>query len=54
MNNIKVKSVMFSGPATIVFFDDGTKAVTKCRQGDEYDINLGVSWAICKKVARDR
>lgn len=54
MNNIKVKSVKFSGPATIVFFDDGTKAVTKCRAGDEYDINLGVSWAICKKVARDR
>jgi hypothetical protein len=54
MNNIKVKSVKFSGSATIVFFDDGTKAVTKCRAGDEYDINLGVSWAICKKVARDR
>lgn len=54
MNNISVKSVKFSGPATIVFFDDGTKAVTKCRAGDEYDINLGVSWAICKKVARDR
>lgn len=53
MNNIKVKSVKFSGPATIVFFEDGTKAVTKCRDGDEYDINLGVSWAICKKVARD-
>lgn len=54
MNNIKVKSVKFSGPATIVFFEDGTKTVTKCRAGDEYDINLGVSWAICKKVARDR
>lgn len=54
MNNIKVKSVKFSGPATIVFFDDGTKSVTKCRAGDEYDIKLGVSWAICKKVARDR
>lgn len=54
MNNIKVKSVKFSGPATIVFFEDGTKAVTKCRAGDEYDINLGVSWAICKKVASDR
>lgn len=53
MNNISVKSVKFSGPATIVFFEDGTKAVTKCRDGDEYDINLGVSWAICKKVARD-
>lgn len=54
MNSIKVKSVKFSEPATIVFFEDGTKAVTKCRAGDEYDINLGVSWAICKKVARDR
>ena len=54
MNNIKVKSVKFSVPATIVFFEDGTKTVTKCRDGDEYDINLGVSWAICKKVARDR
>lgn len=53
MNNISVKSVKFSGPATIVFFEDGTKAVTKCRDGDEYDINLGVSLAICKKVARD-
>ena len=54
MNSIKVKSVKFSGPATIVFFEDGTKAVTKCRAVDECDINLGVSWAICKKVARDR
>lgn len=54
MNNIKVKSVKFSGPATIVFFEDGTKAVTKCRAGDEYNAYLGVSWAICKKVARDR
>lgn len=53
MNNISVKSAKFSGPATIVFFEDGTEAVTKCRDGDEYDINLGVSWAICKKVARD-
>ena len=54
MNNIKVKSVKFSEPATIVFFEDGTKAVTKCRAGDEYNAYLGVSWAICKKVARDR
>lgn len=53
MNNIKVKSVKFSGPATIVFFEDGTKAVTKCRAGDEYNADLGVSWAICKKIARD-
>ena len=53
MNNISVKSVKFSGPATIVFFEDGTKAVTKCRAGDEYNADLGVSWAICKKIARD-
>lgn len=53
MNNISVKFVKFSGPATIVFFEDGTKAVTKCRAGDEYNADLGVSWAICKKIARD-
>lgn len=49
MNNISVKSVKFSGPATIVFFEDGTKAVTKCRDGDEYDINLGVSWPSARR-----
>ena len=53
MNNISIKSVKFSGPATIVFFEDGTKAVTKCRAGDEYNAVLGVSWGICKKIARD-
>lgn len=46
----KVKSVIFSNPATIVFWMDGTKTVVKCMQGYEYDEYTGFMAAVCKKL----
>lgn len=34
-------NVIFNGPATIVFWNDGTKTVVKCSDGDEYDPESG-------------
>lgn len=52
MNNIEVKRVVQSGPATVVFFGDGTKSVTRLQPGDSYDPVAGVAWAVCKRIAK--
>lgn len=44
-----IKKVIFNGPATIVFWGDGTKTVVKCQEGDTFDKELGLAMAICKK-----
>lgn len=45
-----IKNVIFNDPATIVFWNDGTKTVVKCQEGDTYDPEKGLAMAICKKV----
>lgn len=44
-NHFKIQRVVFNGPATIVFWKDGTKTVSKCREGDPYSKEAGL--AIC-------
>ncbi len=44
-----IKNVIFSGPATIVLWSDGTKTVVKCDEKDEFDPEKGLAMAICKK-----
>lgn len=46
---IKIKDVIFSPPATIVFWKDGTKTVVKA-EGEDYDPEKGLAMAISKKV----
>lgn len=46
----KIKHVIFNGPATIVFWQDDTKTVVKCREGDTFDPEKGVAMAIAKKA----
>ena len=46
----EIKNVIFNDPATIVFWDDGTKTVVKCQDGDEFDPEKGLSMAIVKKA----
>ena len=46
----EIKNVIFNNPATIVFWDDGTKTVVKCQDGDEFDPEKGLSMAIVKKT----
>lgn len=48
--SLSIKDVKFSGPATIVFWDDGDKTVVKCQDGDVYDKEKGLLMAIAKRV----
>ena len=46
----EIKSVKFDGPATIVFWTDGTKTVVKCQDADDYSEEVGLAMCIVKKV----
>ena len=43
-----IKKVIFKAPATIVFWEDGTKTVVKA-DGEDYDPEKGLAMAIAKK-----
>lgn len=45
----RIKKVLFRAPATIVFWDDGTKTVVKCSDNDKFDPEKGMAMAIAKK-----
>lgn len=44
------KKVIYNYPATIVFWDDGTKTVVKCRKGEMPDLDRAIAYAVCKKI----
>lgn len=47
----RIKNVIFNDPATIVFWEDGTKTVVKCDpEYDFYDPEKGLTMAIVKKM----
>lgn len=41
--------VIFNDPATIVYWDDGTKTVVKCQPGDVFSAEAGLTTAMLKK-----
>lgn len=43
-----IKNVKFNGPATIIFWADGTKTAVTCQEGDTYDREKGLLAAIVK------
>ena len=45
----EIKNVIFNPPATIVFWDDGTKTVVKTQNNEHFDPEKGLSMAIAKK-----
>ena len=45
-----VKRVIYDGPATIVFWEDGTKTVVKLADGDRPDLEKGLAMACAKKL----
>ena len=49
-----IKRVLFSNPATIVFWTDGTKTVVKLRKGDKWDPEKGLAMACAKKLLGNR
>lgn len=44
------QKVIFNPPATIVFWEDGSKTVVKCGDNDTFDPEKGLAMAISKKV----
>lgn len=46
----KIKKVIFSDPATIVLWEDGTKTVVKTQKGDQYDPEKGLAMACMRKI----
>lgn len=45
-----IERVVFSGPATIVFWDDGTKTVVKAMKGEKIEHYAGFAAACMKKL----
>lgn len=45
-----IKKVIYNDPATIIFWEDGTKTVVQCQKGDDYDPEKGLVMAIAKKA----
>ena len=45
-----VKKIIYNPPATIVFWEDGSKTVVKCSKDDEYSPYYGFLAALAKKV----
>lgn len=48
--NFKIKKVIFNKPATIVYWEDGTKTVVKCQKGDTYNKEQGLALCFTKKA----
>lgn len=48
-DSIYIEKVMYNNPATIVFWSDGTKTISKCHGEDKYDPKVGLLLAILKK-----
>lgn len=44
------KKVIYSGPATIVLWADGTKTVVKCSKHDSWNPETGFLWALAEKL----
>lgn len=45
-----IEKVIFNDPATIIYWNDGTKTVVKCQPGDTFEKEKGFMLAVMKKV----
>lgn len=50
----EIDSVVFNDPATIVFWKDGTKTVTKCAAGDTFNKETGLAMCIIRKLCNNK
>lgn len=47
---LRITKVIFNDPATIVFWNDGSKTVVKAQLNEKYDPEKGLAMAITKKA----
>ena len=50
----EIEKVTFNNPATVVFWKDGTKTVSKCKNGDTFNKETGLAMCIIRKLCRNR
>lgn len=50
----KIKKVIFNDPATVILWNDGTKTVVKCMEGDEFDEEKGLAMCLLKGILGDK
>lgn len=50
----EIDRVVFNNPATIVFWKDGTKTVTKCSKGDTFNKETGLAMCIIRKLCNNK
>ena len=50
LKQVCIERVLYSNPATIVFWDDGTKTTAKCFENDLYNPETGLAMCILKKL----
>ncbi len=50
----EIDKVVFSDPATIVFWKDGTKTVTKCSKDDTFNKETGLAMCIIRKLCNNK
>lgn len=50
----EIENVVFNDPATIVFWKDGTKTVTKCHAGDTFNKETGLAMCIIRKLCNNK
>jgi hypothetical protein len=48
--SLNPKNIIFNNPATIIYWDDGTKTVVKIMDGDIFDEVYGVAMCYMKKI----
>ena len=46
----EIRRIIFNAPATIVFWEDGTKTVVKCMAGEKFERYAGFAMACMKKM----
>lgn len=50
----EIEKVTFNNPATVVFWKDGTKTVSKCKNGDTFNKETGLAMCIVRKLCNNR
>lgn len=50
VNMPEIDKVIFNPPATIVFFDDGSKTVVRCSPNDVFDREKGIALCVMKRA----
>lgn len=48
--SVEIKKVIYSNPATIVYWMDGNKTVVHCKDGDTYSKEVGLLMCLAKRV----